>query len=284
MVFSGDIGNPASHLMRDPDPPSGADVVLMEGTYGDRNHQDMDATLEELAQVLADAHAAGGNVLIPAFAVGRTQELIYDLAMLRNQGRLPQRQVYLDSPMAIEVSELYLRNMALLDQSDLARLTADSRHAHAEALSFVHPTRTPEESRALNSIKQGAVIIAGSGMCTGGRIVHHLKHNLWREETHVVFAGFQAARTVGRRLVDGARRVKILGDDVAVRASIHTLGGYSAHAGQSELLQWAKTAASKAELYLVHGEPDALEALRVALDETHGIQARIPSYRETVGL
>ena len=284
LLFSGDIGNPDSILMHDPDPPKQADLVLMEGTYGDRDHQPMEATLEEFATILKQAQDEGGNVLIPAFAVGRTQEIIYHLMLLRNQGRLPQRQIFLDSPMAIEVSELYLNNLEELDQVDLEALTDSNRFSFDELLQFIYPTRTPEESQSLNRIQSGAIIIAGSGMCNGGRIRHHFKHRLWRQDTHVVFVGFQAGGTLGRRLVDGAERVSIMGNEIAVRARIHTLGGYSAHAGRRDLLRWAKAIGGKPEFHLIHGEPEALAAFRESLKSELDIRASIPDYGEVITL
>ena len=284
LAFSGDIGNPDSSLMKPPQPPAQADLVLMEGTYGERDHQPMDQTLQQFADILAKAAEHQGNVLIPAFAVGRTQEIIYHLLLLRKQGRLPQHEVFLDSPMAIEVSELYLDNLESLDQHDIARLTGHGRLSLDEMLEFIRPTRTPEESMALNRITGGAVIIAGSGMCNGGRIRHHLKHNLWRRETQVIIVGFQAAGTLGRQLVDGAERVTIMGNDIAVNAGIHTLGGYSAHAGRRELLRWAGSIRGNPRFYLVHGEPSALEALQGSLAAELGIEARLPAYGETIAI
>ncbi|MEA3276931.1 MAG: MBL fold metallo-hydrolase [Pseudomonadota bacterium] len=282
LAFSGDLGNPGSLLMKDPQVPQEADLVVMEATYGDRDHKDMDTTQEELAQILALAHAAGGNVLIPAFSVGRTQEVIYQLAMLRRQGRLPQPRVYLDSPMAIDVTALYLGNLAALDRKDIDRLTDRGRHSLTEVLEFLRPTRTTEESMALNRIQGGAVIIAGSGMCEGGRIRHHLKYNLWRRQTQVVIVGFQARGTLGRRLVDGAQRVKILGGEIAVRAGIHTLGGYSAHAGREQLLDWAEKIPGSPRICLVHGEEVALAALADGLAARTGRRIEVPRMGETI--
>jgi metallo-beta-lactamase family protein len=284
IVFSGDLGNPETQLMYDPKVPGEADLVIMEGTYGNRDHQDMDRTKEELARILAEAHAAEGNVLIPAFAVGRTQEVLYHLAMLRREGRLLQQRVYLDSPMAIEVSALYLSNLGALDRADLDHLTNKGRRSLGEVLDFVWPTRTPEESMVLNRIEGGAVIIAGSGMCNGGRIRHHLKYNLWRREARVVIVGFQARGSLGRRLVDGAERVQILGSEIAVRARIHTLGGYSAHAGRSQLLDWATKIPGMAKFCLVHGEEEALVALAEVLTTRHGRRVQVPEWGQVIEL
>lgn len=284
LVFSGDIGNPNTLLMPDPQVPEAADWVIMESTYGDRDHKPIEDTREELAQILQQAHRDGGNVLIPAFAVGRTQEVLFHLAMLRRAGRLPQPLVYLDSPMAIEVSALYLSNLQALDRADLDRLTDQGRTSLLEVLEFIRPSRSTEDSMALNRIHGGAVIVAGSGMCTGGRIRHHLKHNLWRRETRLVIVGFQAQGTLGRRIVDGAERVNILGEEIAVRAQVHTLGGYSAHAGRSQLLDWAGRVGGDPAFFLVHGEQPALEALAQGLRERLGAKVTIPTPGQSVPL
>lgn len=284
LFFSGDIGNPDTLLMTDSEPPEAADLVVMEGTYGDRDHQPMAATLEEFAAILQQAWKERGNVLIPAFALGRTQEILYHLLLLRRQGRLPQHHIFLDSPMAIEVTELYLDSLEALDQADLAAITDNGRLSLDQLLAFVHPVRTPEESMGLNRIDGGAIIIAGSGMCDGGRIRHHFKHRLWRENTHVVMVGFQAEGSLGRRLVNGERRIQLFGHEILVKARIHTLGGYSAHAGRGELLRWAASVHGRPRFLLVHGEPEALESLRDGLREHHGIGGEIPRYGERVTL
>ena len=271
VVFSGDLGNSDTVLLRDPTPLKDADIVLLESTYGDRNHRTLTETHDELADVLAAAHADGGNVIIPAFAIGRTQELLYTLGQLEHEGRLPQAKVFLDSPMAIAATRTYERNTDLFNVHDRDKLAGDDLAKWLPALRYSEST---EESLAINRISGGAVIIAGSGMCTGGRIRHHLKYNLWRHEAHVVFCGFQAARTLGRSLVDGAKRVKILGNDIAVNASIHTLGGFSAHAGQDELVRWASGFHPKPRLRLVHGEVEARDALAVRLREELNLKAK----------
>lgn len=283
LVFSGDLGNKEAVLMHDPARLEHADVVLMESTYGDRDHRPQQETIEELAEILAQADREGGNVFIPAFAVGRTQEILYHLGLLHHQGLLPQQKVFLDSPMGIQVTELYARHRNLLQQEDLASLhemAGGDVSAYLPQLSF---SRSVEESIAINAISSGAIIIAGSGMCTGGRITHHFKYNLWRRQTHVVIVGFQARGTLGRQLVDGADMVKILGADVAVRAQIHTLGGFSAHAGQTELLDWAASFRGKPVFHLVHGESPARAALAQAM-HARGMDARIPEFEDTVEL
>ena len=277
LVFSGDLGNSEAVLMKDPEIVQEADVVLMESTYGDRDHRSMDHTLDELAAILQQAHHDQGNVLIPAFAVERTQELLFHLTVLYKQGKIPQQKVFLDSPMAIEVTRLYSEYMDLLDPEDLKKVSMKLGDDPRKFLPILTFTKDTEESMAINRLKSGAIIIAGSGMCNGGRIRHHLKHNLWRSECHVVFAGFQARGTLGRQLVDGNKRVKMFGSVFAVHAQIHTLGGFSAHAGQSQLLDWASNFTTKPRFYLVHGEEDAQQALQQKLYSRDDIHAEIPA-------
>jgi metallo-beta-lactamase family protein len=280
LVFSGDLGHNAMPLMHDPKTVCAADVLLLESTYGDRDHRPLDATLDELAHILDRAADEAGNVLIPSFAIGRTQEVLYYLGELYESGRLKQQKIFLDSPMGIAATELHQRYQQLLSEKVPG---VRSRGGKGPVLPPLQYTRTTEESVAINRITGGAVIIAGSGMCTGGRIRHHLKLNLWRAEAHVVFVGFQARGTLGRALVDGAKTVKIFGEEFDVKAQVHTLGGFSAHAGQSELIQWAGGfTEQRPRTYLVHGEPDKMEALQTALKQKLGWDAKIPDPGETV--
>lgn len=283
LVFSGDLGNPSTALMHDPTPVERADVVLMEGTYGNRDHRPLDDTIEEFAQVLDSAFAAGGNVFIPAFALGRTQEILYFLGKLYHQGRLKQQRVFLDSPMAQSITAIYNESLQRLNQEDTQAMFDQNAGDFESFLPILRMTETVEESMAINRVSQGAIIIAGSGMCNGGRITHHLKHNLWRSQNHLIFVGFQAQGTLGRRLVDGAQKVKLLGQEIAVKAQVHTLGGFSAHAGQAELLTWAKGITGQPHFYLVHGEPAALDVLQSRLQE-EGIDTSIPEKGQTVDL
>ena len=277
LVFSGDLGNPESVLMNEPERISAAaDLVLLESTYGDRDHRPLEDTLEEFAQVLEEACAAGGNVLIPAFAVGRTQEILYHLSKLHHEGRLRQRRIYLDSPMAIRVTELYARKYRSLNRDDLRVIHEAARGDPARYLPGLRRTRTVEESMAINRVSGGAIIIAGSGMCTGGRILHHFRYNLAKPGTRVVIVGYQAAGTLGRQLVDGAEHVKVLGEELPVNATIHTIGGFSAHGGQSQLIRWAGAFRNRPPFYLVHGEPAAQQALKAAM-AAHDMEARIPA-------
>ncbi|WP_397378458.1 MBL fold metallo-hydrolase RNA specificity domain-containing protein [Pseudomonas sp.] len=284
LVFSGDLGNTCSPLMRDPVTLSKADVVFLESTYGDRDHRNSEDTLEELAEILQQAHRDGGNVLIPSFSVCRTQDLIYYLGRVYHEGRLPQQAVFLDSPMAIRANAIYSRFQDQFSAEERAAFSAHGSKRIEDWLPILRCTRTPEESMAINRIKSGAIIIAGSGMCTGGRIVHHFKHNLWREDCHLIFPGFQAKGTLGRNLVDGAEHVKILHQRIAVKAKIHTLGGFSAHAGQSQLIDWVSHFEHHPELYLVHGELEKMQALQLALRERLNWIANIPEPGEQIAL
>ncbi|MEE2001771.1 MBL fold metallo-hydrolase [Alkalimonas sp. MEB108] len=262
LVFSGDLGNPATVLMHDPTQIEHADVVLMESTYGDRNHQDVEHTVAEFAAALDAAYEAGGNVYIPAFALGRSQEILYYLGVLYHQGKLKQKVVFLDSPMAISITEIYDRFFHSMDPDDTRILKQQNVRDLASFLPILKLSETVEDSMAINRFKQGAIIIAGSGMCNGGRIVHHFKHNLWKNSNHLIFVGFQAQGTLGRRLVDGEQRIKLFGQDIVVKAKVHTIGGFSAHAGQSELLQWAKAIGGQPKFWLVHGESKAQQVLQ----------------------
>jgi len=258
LAFSGDLGQYDSPILRDPEAGPGADVVLMESTYGDRLHRDRAATLEQFGRILQDAKRDGGNVLIPAFAVGRSQDILYELAMHFDEWGLADWQVFLDSPMAIEATEVYWSHAELFDEE--AREWR-SRVRSLPALPNLVLARTAEESMAINRITHGAIVIAGSGMCTGGRIVHHLKHNLGRPECDVIFTGFQAQGTLGRALVDGRESVRIHGVPHAVAARVHTLGGFSAHGDQADLLRWYEQIEGRPPVWLVHGESTASRAL-----------------------
>ena len=262
LVFSGDLGNTTSPVLKDPEIIEKADILLLESTYGDRDHKPLDSTLDEFREIFAAADQDGGNVIIPSFAVGRTQDLFYWLGRLHKDGDLPQQKVYLDSPMAISASNIYEKYTDLFNNDDpgFAEIASKGWQNWLPNLNY---SETTEQSMAVNRIEGGAVIIAGSGMCTGGRIRHHLKYNLWKRNSHIVFVGFQAQGTLGRLLVEGKKSIKILDSKIKVEAKIHTLGGFSAHADQSQLLQWAGSfKGKKPKLYLVHGEPAASRSLQ----------------------
>src|SRR6056297_370889 len=261
LVFSGDLGKSDSTLMSRPAVLEEASLLLVESTYGDRNHREMEDTLGELREVLRDTWQKGGNVMIPAFAVGRTQELLFQLGRLYQEGELDNWQIFLDSPMAIKVTAVYSRWLAQLDEDVSRALRAEGKHTLESFLPPLTLSVTSEESMAINKIKSGAIIIAGSGMCTGGRIKHHFKRRIWNQRNTIVFCGFQARGTLGRLLVDGVKQIRMFNDEFVVKAGIETLGGFSAHAGQSELLAWIGNFSPRPRVVLVHGEPRAMDVL-----------------------
>ena len=281
IAFSGDLGRYGGLILKDPTPIEFADVLLVESTYGNRLHKGHGESEEELVEIINRAHKEKGKVLIPSFAVGRTQELLYLLNQAHNQGKIPFMPVFLDSPLAIAATEIFERHPECFDRETLELMESDHDPFSFPGLKMV---RTAEESRVLNSIEE-CVIIAGSGMCNGGRIKHHLKHGLWRHNTHVIFVGFQAQGTLGRRLVDGARKVKIYGEEIEVKAQVHTLGGFSAHADQAELLRWLRGFTSPPAItFVVHGEESASQAFAQKVEEELGWRTHLPAMRESVDL
>ncbi len=275
IVFSGDLGQPARPLLRDPTPIFDADYLLVESTYGNRDHKSMEATLDELVEVINDTiERKGGNVIIPAFAVGRTQDMLYLLADLTRQGRIPKLSVFVDSPMATAATEITFRHMELLDAETHALMGKHGVAAYFRKLNFVEDV---EESKALDRITGGAVIISASGMCEAGRIKFHLRANLARRESTILITGFQAAGTFGRRLVDGAKRVRLLGEDIPVRADLYTLGGLSAHADRTALLAWLGHFRSKPrQVFVVHGEETVANGFAVDIKTQFGWDAMAP--------
>jgi metallo-beta-lactamase family protein len=278
VVFSGDLGNKGRPLLRDPATPPRADAVVMETTYGDRDHRALRASVDELHQAISDTLGRGGNVIIPTFALERAQEILFYLREGVDSGRLPRTlNVFLDSPMAISATEIFRRHPECYDEETARLFREGGDPLDLPGLHFVHDAA---ESMALNRLAGGAVIMAGSGMCTGGRVRHHLKHNLWRQQASVVFVGYAARGTLGREIVDGAKRVRIFGEDIAVNARIHTINGFSAHAGQAELLAWQAQIAP-AKTFLVHGEEEATRKFGALLK---GTEVVIPALNEACGL
>ena len=282
LVFSGDLGQTGAPILRDPTIVRRADLVLLESTYGNRHHRSQDETIEELAGIFADAGSGGGNILIPAFAVGRSQELLYFMSQHRDDWQLDRWQVFLDSPMAIHASEVYARYAHLYDEEAAELWTR--RGGGPNLLPHFTLSRTPTQSRAINKLEEGAVIIAGSGMCEGGRIKHHIKNNIWRRGCHLVIVGYQAHGTLGRRLVDGADKIRLWGETMRVAAKIHTVGGLSAHADQGGLLDWYDGFDDRPPVMLVHGESEAQAALGQLLSERHGADVHIPQPGERYDL
>ena len=282
VVFSGDLGPHDRPVVRDFETLTHADVVLLEATYGDRVHRPYAETVTELESIVEKSVAEGGKMLIPTFAIGRSQQINYHLAVMFREGRVAPFPVFLDSPMAIRATAVYTKHPELYDDE-----MNEWREQGLYPVSGDHfkPTPSADDSRALNHVPGPCAILAGAGMCNAGRILHHLRQNLWKPETHVLIVGFQGRGTLGRRLVDGEPFVSIHGEKVAVKAHIHTLGGFSAHADQHDLLQWfAPLAKHKPRLYLTHGEDDPRRALAKLIKERHGVQATLPALHEVIEL
>jgi metallo-beta-lactamase family protein len=280
LVFSGDLGQYDTPILQDPHRFVSADLVLMESTYGNRQHRGREDTERELGGILAQAQRDGGNVIVPAFAIGRSQELLYLLAKHYGEWHLARWKIFLDSPMAIAASRVYWNNPDRFDE-ETTRLRESFRGM--PPLPNLVLSESADDSRAINHVRSGALIIAGSGMATGGRVLHHLKHNLERPECHVVIVGFQAPGTLGRQLVDRAPDVRIHGQRVRCLAQIHTLGGLSAHGDQADLLRWYDSFAGHPPVYLVHGEVPSSEGLAEKLRE-HGASATVARPGLTIDL
>lgn len=281
LVFSGDLGQYDTPILHDPATLEAADMVIMESTYGDRLHRVRDETIQEIGEVISAARHDRGNVLIPAFAIGRSQELLYHLGSHYDDWEMDRWTVFLDSPMAIRASRVYWDYPHLYDEeaTKLRRAVHDMPR-----LQNLRLTADAQDSMAINRIKSGALVIAGSGMCNGGRIVHHLKHNIWRKECQIIIAGYQARGTLGRRLVDGDPSVRIHGKDYQVRAKIHTVGGLSAHADRDDMLNWLGSFKTRPRVFLVHGEPDSSLILRDRIESGLGLKAKVAQPGMTVPL
>lgn len=267
VVFSGDLGMPGRPVLQDPTPIAEADVLLVESTYGNRLHRSLAETEDEIVEAFRRTRRDQGNLVIPAFAVGRTQEILYVLADLVRRGRLAPLKVYVDSPMADAATRITYQHKALLDAETRDLMDWQAAHPDRMAVEFVADV---DASKALNDVRHGAVIVSASGMCDAGRIKYHLRENLSRPECGILITGFQAAGTLGRRLVDGARLVRLFGEPVPVRAAIYTVGGLSAHADRDALLAWLGHFRKPPRTYVVHGEPAAAEAFVEAVAGRYG--------------
>lgn len=281
LVFSGDLGQPGRPIVCDPELIEETDILVIESTYGDRMHANLAGIEDTMVAIVEQTlHERGGNVIIPAFAVGRTQQIIYQLHQLTRRGRLRQPKVFVDSPMATEVTRITRQHMRLFDEQ--ARELA-AWHADGEDLPWLRFTASAEHSRVLNNIRSGAIIISASGMCNAGRIRHHLRHNLPRRECSVLIPGYQAQGTLGRRLVDGAKQVRIFGHDIPVRAAIHSVDGLSAHADRAALLNWTSAFRKPpGQTFVVHGEPHASQSLADALRQRPGWRVTVPTNGQQV--
>jgi len=264
IIFSGDLGNSNKPIIRDPSFPERADVAVIEGTYSNRNHKNIDESVNELRQAIIDTFRRGGNLLIPAFAVERAQDILYYLREFLEKGEIPLCNVFLDSPMAVNVADIMHRNPGYFDKETASLFQVKKNPFSFPGLKII---RSQEESRKINFITSRAIIIAGSGMCTGGRIKHHLKHNIWRKESSIVFVGYQAEGTLGRKIVDGEKTVKIFGDRFNVKAQVYTIGGFSAHADRDALIDWLGHIKGLKHIFLVHGESENLLSFQKLLLE-----------------
>lgn len=273
IVFSGDLGQYDTPILHDPESIDRADVVLMESTYGGRRHRDRDETIQEIGEIISRAGSGKGNILIPAFAIGRSQEILYQLGKHYDAWELDRFAIFLDSPMAIEASRVYWNNEHLFDE-EATRLSAEN--GGMPLLPNLKLTQSTEDSMAINRIRSGAIIIAGSGMCNGGRIVHHLKHNIEHSANQVIVVGYMAHGSLGRKLVEGAERVRIHGDDYRVRAQVHTVGGLSAHGDQDDLARWYECMEGRPPVYLVHGEEDAQADFSEYMSRRNGAEVHRP--------
>jgi metallo-beta-lactamase family protein len=282
IVFSGDIGRRDKPILHDPSSFDAADYVVMESTYGNRCHGDEGDIDEAFAQIIQSTRDVGGNLLIPAFAIGRSQELLYRLNTLQLEKRVPRLPVFVDSPMAIHVNEVFQANPQLFDEEMHAHLRSGESPFSFETL---HMCRSVAESKAINHIRGSAIIIAGSGMCTGGRIKHHLVHNITRPESTVLFVGYQAAGTLGRTIADGATEIRILGQEHRVRARIAQIHGFSAHADRDELDAWVGTLRRPPrQVFVTHGDEEAAVAFAGFLHEKRGWTATAPTLDEVATL
>ncbi|MFW6388444.1 MAG: MBL fold metallo-hydrolase RNA specificity domain-containing protein [Desulfohalobiaceae bacterium] len=279
VVFSGDLGQKNQLIVQDPQQIFDTDYLFLESTYGNRNHRGLEESKQELLQAIQYSYQRGGKVLIPAFAVERTQEILYVLGEYHRQGLLPDIPIYLDSPLAIKATEIFRNNKKYYDQEAMAIV---NQGLDPFDMPNLKPTPSTAESMAINQQNEPAIIIAGNGMCTAGRIKHHLKHNVWREETSIVIVGFQAAGSNGRKLVEGAKKLRLFEENFSVQARIYTIGGFSAHADQKDLIAWVANFQSSPRVFLVHGEPDASKGLAQALEKSLGLKVQIPAWHQSL--
>ncbi len=278
VLFSGDVGRWNLPIMRDPYQYEHADYVLIESTYGDRVHKDVTDIPRELARVINETHQAGGNVVIPSFALERTQELLYHLNNLLKEDRIPHLMAFVDSPMAVKITEVFKKHPELFDEETLAHVRAGEKPCDFPGLTM---SQSVDQSKAINHIKGTAIIIASSGMCTGGRIKHHLKNNVSRPESTILFVGYQAVGTLGRILLEKPETVRIFGEQHLVRARIERIGGFSAHADQNELFRWLSSIQnSPRKVFVVHGEESVSEAFGQFLSEKTGWECVVPGYKQ----
>jgi len=282
VVFSGDLGPRSAPILKEYEPFHHADLVFLESTYGGRDHRPFEETVEEFVAIVQEAVAQGGRILVPTFAVGRAQLLTCLLAWMFRERKVRPFPVFLDSPMAIEATKIYARHAELFDEAMTRFMAEGSLRADLKTLKLCV---TAEDSRRINDVPGPCLVMAGAGMCNAGRILHHLKQDLWKPETHVLIVGYQSHGSLGRQLVEGAQRVSIHGEKIAVRAPVHTLGGFSAHAGQTDLLTWFDALApAKPRVVLTHGEDAARGALAKAIQQRFKLRSNLPAMGDVIEL
>ena len=282
VVFSGDLGPRSAPILKTYEPFHHADMVFIESTYGSRDHRAFDQTVDEFVAIVRDAIAAGGKMLVPTFAVGRAQLIVSLLGWMFREGKAPPFPIFLDSPMAIQATNIYTQHRELFDDEAL-KYTRDRRLR--EDLKTMKLCVTAEDSKQINAQPGPCLVMAGAGMCNAGRILHHFKASLWKPETHVLIVGYQAVGTLGRMLVDGADKVKIFGEPIAVKANVHTMGGFSAHAGQTDLLAWLEALVpAKPRVVLTHGEAESRLGLEAQIRRRFGLQPQLPDLNEAIEL
>jgi metallo-beta-lactamase family protein len=283
LIFSGDLGRPGQLILPDPSTGGRADYVFMESTYGDRDHKSTETSREELAAAIAYSYKNGEKVIIPAFAVERTQQILYTLFLLDQEGKLPKDMpIFLDSPLAIQATEIFRKHPEYFDDKTKALLKEGKDPLSLKNLRF---SQSADESRAINTMTGSAIVISASGMANAGRIRHHLRHNLWRKGASIVFCGYQGEGTPGRKIVDGAKSITIFGEEIAIAAKIFTIGGFSAHAGQTEIMHWLKSFDGKGtKVILIHGEVRALSKLSELIKGQLGMEVHVPAYLEELTL
>jgi len=281
VVFSGDLGHKGAPILRDPETVKHADLVVMESTYGDRLHRNLDDTWLEIGEIISSASSGKGNILIPAFTVGRTQELLYAFKSHYDEWGIADWDIFLDSPMAIKATHVYTEHAKVYDERAKKMF---EQSGDLFSLPNLHMSERTEDSMKINQIQSGAIIIAGSGMCTGGRIKHHFKYNIWRQRSHVMIVGFQAKGTLGRALVDGAKHIRLWGETIQVKAQIHTIGGLSAHADQHGLMEWYSQFEGRPKVALVHGEVEAMDILANNLKNKYQAEVVLANFKQKLEL
>ncbi len=281
VVFSGDLGNKNDFVLPFPEDAKEADTLYIESTYGDRNHKNIDDSIDEFKEIVVNTLENGGNVLIPSFAIERTQELLCMFKLMHKNSELPPCRIFLDSPMAIRATRIYNKYV-----DELSPLCQSFVKEDGSVFDFPHLefTKTPQASKKINEIQKGAIIIAGSGMCNGGRILHHFKHRLWNKRNALIFVGFQAKGTLGRHIVEGAEWIRLYHEKIQINASVHTINGFSAHADQSELIEWMEHFEKLDNIFLIHGEEEKQIVFRQAIMQKLGKKAHIVEENEEIYL